>query len=116
MSDIKFMCKMRRGKQIEEWPGTITRLVNHGSHYEMQISSRSSITVIFGDSQRGGFCCIPDWKAGCELAGYTDIFWNLEHITAAMGRNNKVDAVTVAYAIAAAGHLLDESGQLPKAQ
>ncbi|MGE5631599.1 MAG: DUF6618 family protein [Caulobacteraceae bacterium] len=104
---------MRRGKSIEEWPATITKLINHGSHYEMQISSRSSITVIFGDTLRGGFCCIPGDNAGCELAGYNDLFWNLERITAAM--KNKVDAVTVAFAIAAVGKLLDENGQLSKA-
>lgn len=115
MNAIKFTCKMRKGKQIEEWPGTITMLINHGSHYEMRISSRSSITVIFGDSQRGGFCCVPDWKAGCDLAGFNDLFWNLERITTAM-KKDKVDAITVAYAIATVGKLLDEKGQLPKAQ
>jgi len=104
---------MRKGKNIEEWPATITRLINHGSHYEMQISSRSSIRVIFGDSQRGGFCCVPDWNAGCALAGYTDLRWNLERITKAM--KNKIDAVTVAFAIATVGKML-EDGQLPKAQ
>lgn len=113
MNAIKFMCKMRKGKSIEEWPATITRLTNHGSHYEMQISSRSSITVIFGESLSGGFCCVPDWKAGCALAGYNDLFWNFERITAAM--KNKVDATTVACAIAAVGKML-EDGQIPKAQ
>lgn len=114
MNAIKFTCKMRKGKQVEEWPATLTQLINHGSHYEMQISSRSSIRVIFGDSQRGGFCCVPDDKAGCALAGFNDLFWNLEHITAAM--KNKVDATTVAFAIAAVGKMLEEDDQLPKAQ
>ena len=61
----------------------------------------------------GGFCCVPDWNAGCYLAGFNDLNWNLEKITYAM--KNKVDAVTVAFAIAAVGKML-EDGQLPKAQ
>lgn len=116
MSAIKFMCKMRKGKQVEEWPATITRIADHGGYFEMHISSRSGIDVVFGGTQRGGFCCVPDWKAGCELAGYTDIFWNLERITASMKKNDKVDAVTVAYAIAAVGELLDGNGRLQIAQ
>ena len=106
MGNVEFTCKMKKRKEIEEWPAKITRIVNHGSHYEINISSRSSITVIFGESQRGGFCCIPDWKAGCHLAGFKDIHWNLEQLTAAL--KNKVDAVTVAFALAAVGKLLDE--------
>lgn len=113
MNAISFMCKMRKGKSIEEWRAKITKLINHGSHYEMQISSRSGITVIIGETQRGGFCCVPDYKAGCDLARFNDLRWNLERITAAI--KNKVDATTVAFAIAAVGKMLDD-GQIPKAQ
>lgn len=107
MVNNEFICRMKRRKEIEEWPAKITRIVNHGSHYEIKISSRSSITVIFGKSQQGGFCCIPDWKVGCHLAKLTDLHWNLERLTAAM-KKDKVDAVTVAYALAFMGKLLED--------
>lgn len=106
MKGLKFKCKLKKSKTVEEWPAEITRFVNHGSHYEITISSRSSINVIFGGTQNGGFCCIPDWKAGCELAGYEDINWNYERLQASM--KNKVDAITVAYALAAIGQTLNK--------
>lgn len=104
MKGLEFICRMKKGKGMEEWPARITRFMDHGSHFEMTVSSRSSINVIFGQTQNGGFCCVPDWGAGCELASYTDFTWNLEHLQAAM--KNKVDAVTVACALAAVGQTL----------
>lgn len=33
-------------------------------------------SVIFGRYVNGGFCSIPNWEVGCELATMEDIFWN----------------------------------------
>ena len=37
-------------------------------------------SVIFGKYVNGGFCFIPNWNVGCELAGFGDVFWNKESI------------------------------------
>lgn len=41
-------------------------------------------SVIFGEYVNGGFCCIPNWGVGCELAQFSDIFWNTESIGRAL--------------------------------
>ncbi len=41
-------------------------------------------SVIFGKYVNGGFCCIPNWGVGCELAQFSDIFWNTESIGRAL--------------------------------
>lgn len=84
---------------IEKWSGLIVNIINHGSHYEMRIESRSGIMVLFGESRSGYFACIPEWEAGCHLAHPSDVFWNTEQLANAMG--NKVDAITVACALKA---------------
>lgn len=37
-------------------------------------------SVIIGEYVNGGFCCIPNWNVGCELANLSDVFWNKESI------------------------------------
>lgn len=41
-------------------------------------------SVIFGKYINGGFCCIPNWETGCELAHFKDVFWNTESIGKAL--------------------------------
>lgn len=56
-------------------------------------------SVIFGRYVNGGFCSIPNWEVGCELATMEDIFWN----AGAIGRALKDDKAgkNIAEAIAA---------------
>ena len=83
---VVFLCKAGKGTHLEEtWQGVISFLWNFGSHYEMQIQSRSSITVLFGKTSRGYFASIPDWQAGCYLVDFKDLFWNTEQLVSIIG-------------------------------
>lgn len=93
-----FNCKLKTEVGTESWNGRITRLINHGSHYEIKIESRSGLTVMVGTTSLGNFACIPDWDAGCHLSSFDDIFWNEERLTKVLGT---VDGITVARALAA---------------
>lgn len=109
MNDIQFMCNMVKGQKVtDQWEGVIKSLRKHNGYFEMMIDSRSCIFVIFGEARNGGFCCIPDWKAGCELASYTDYGWNLDRLKDCM--KNKIDAITVARALYEVGVRLDGNG------
>ena len=57
---ISFECQMKTDRGTKRWKGMILRLLNHGSHFEIRIESRSGITVIFGKTSQGGFACMPD--------------------------------------------------------
>lgn len=96
---MEFECFMETEDGMETWRGLIVNLLNHGSHYEMRIESRSGIIVIFGESRGGYFACVPDWNAGCHLSHPSDLFWNTEQLVYAMG--NEVDGITVASALKA---------------
>ncbi len=94
---VVFLCKAGKDTRLEEtWQGVISFLWNFGSHYEMQIQSRSSITVLFGKTSRGYFTSIPDWQAGCYLVDFKDLFWNTEQLARIIG---EVDGITVAKAL-----------------
>ncbi|MDT3702944.1 MAG: hypothetical protein ROZ36_07850 [Thermincola sp.] len=95
-SPVQFHCYEKIGDCFESWPGTVTRLVNHGSHYEIYISSRSGFTFIVGKYINGGFISIPAFNVGSDLADYDDYFWNNEHLALIM---NRADAATVAEAL-----------------
>lgn len=56
-------------------------------------------SVIFGRYINGGFCSIPNWAAGCDLAGYDDIYWNAEALSRTL--KSKKAAWAIASAIAA---------------
>jgi hypothetical protein len=88
----------------ETWKGTVTSVINYGSHYEIKIQSRSSIIVLVGKTSLGTFACIPDFSAGCHLANLKDLFYSKEKLCEVM---NKVDGITVAYALAAIADKLD---------
>lgn len=63
--------------------------INHNGNY---------YSVIFGKYINGGFFSIPNWNCGGELAGFTDIFWNVESIHRSL-KKKKVARV-IAQAIA----------------
>ena len=55
-------------------------------------------SVIFGKYANGGFCSIPNWEAGCELADFGDVFWNFGSIGRALKKTKA--ARTISQAIA----------------
>jgi hypothetical protein len=87
-----FVCKHKK----ETWFGTIATFKKHGTHFEFLIQSRSSIMVIFGETSRGYFACMPDFNVGCHLVNLNDLFWNSEKLTEVLGT---VDGITVASAL-----------------
>ena len=91
-----FACEARVGRRTQRWNGTIVGFKKYGSHYEIRINSRSSITVVFGKTTLGGFACMPDFGAGCHLSDLKDRFWNTEQLIKVLG---KVDGITVGKAL-----------------
>lgn len=99
-----FDCARKKGKKIERWKGAILGLREYASHCEFRIESRSGIMVVFGKTVCGGFACMPDFGAGCHLAGLNDKFWNTEKLTEVIG---EVDGITVASALYALSDKID---------
>lgn len=93
---IQFCCRCRIGKRSQHWRGAITRLINYGSHYEINVDSRSGFTFFVGKCMSGSFISIPAFDAGSSLADYDDYCWNNERLASIM---NPVDATTVAEAL-----------------
>lgn len=71
----------------------------------MEVTARgSSFHVIFGSHSHGNYLCIPNWDVGCELADYSDVFWNTERLSRIISYS---DAITIATAIKEAGEILN---------
>ncbi len=92
---MEFECVWSNNKP-EKWKGNIISFIPHGSHYEINIQSRSFILVLFGKSSSGTFACMPDFNAGCYLSNLQDLFWNTEKLVNILGN---VDGITVATAL-----------------
>lgn len=97
-SPVEFHCHEKIGKRFQRWSGTVTRLINHGSYYEVYISSRSGFFFLVGKYINGHFISIPAYNVGSDLSDFGDYFWNNERLASIM---NKVDAATVAEALRA---------------
>jgi len=89
---MQFECQWKN----EKWSGRITNFTDYGTHYEINIQSRSSVHVLFGRTSLGGFACMPDFNAGCHLISPFDTFWNTERLSFVLGM---VDGITVAQAL-----------------
>lgn len=99
-----FECVNECKKKKETWTGSITSMINYGSHFEIKIESRSSIMVLLGKTTLGNFACMPDFGAGCHLAKLKDKFYSTEKLSNVMG---KIDGITVACALAAIADKVD---------
>lgn len=95
-SPIRFECYEEIDRCFQRWSGTVTHLINHGSHYEIYISSRCGFVFIVGEYLSGGFISIPSLNVGSDLADYGNYFWNKERLASTM---NKMDAATIAEAL-----------------
>ena len=75
--------------------------------YEAVVSAEGySFHILFGSQCNGNFLCIPDWHTGCELAGLTDVFWNVGSISGNDESFNYENATAVAYALKELGQLI----------
>lgn len=93
---VHFHCREKIGRKYEEWHGYVKNIRNYGSHYEIQIQSRSGFVFMIGKYINGAFISIPAFGVGCDISDYNDYFWNNEHLVSYM---NPVDAATVAEAL-----------------
>lgn len=91
-----FQCVNQTKKGKEIWTGSITSIINYGSHYEITINSRSGILVLLGKTSMGNFACMPDFGAGCHLGTLDDKFYSTEKLSNILG---KIDGITVASAL-----------------
>ncbi len=66
----------------------------------------SSFHIIFGKSNKGNYLCIPEWNVGCELASFSDSFWNQERLEQQL---SKTDAITIAIAIKEASQFISKN-------
>jgi hypothetical protein len=93
---LEINCKMGKATWVA-W--LIPRVVNHEEgYYEVRITGRGSeFRGVIGVCSYGRYLCIPNWGIGCELADFTDVFWNCERLSRYV---SYVDAITLAQAIA----------------
>ena len=95
---MKYKCKhtLESGKELC-WDSDLSFIDQHGSYIEFELSGKGSyFHAIIGPQENGHFICIPNWKVGCELGNYEDLFWNLEQLYQQL---TPIDSVTVANGI-----------------
>jgi len=64
------------------WNAKISLFKKTSDFYEAEISSRGTCFHLIAGHYRGGyFLCVPNHGFGCELAGFSDVFWNRERIS-----------------------------------
>jgi len=90
---LPFHCRKKIGRKYEEWGGYVKNIINHGSHYEIYVESRSNFVFIVGKYINGSFISIPSFGIGSDLSNYNDYFWNNERLSLFMSH---VDASTIA--------------------
>lgn len=102
---MKFKCVKSSGKRKITWTGEINKIKGVKENCEMEVTARDYyFHVIFGAHSYGNYVCIPNWNVGCELADYSDIFWNTERLSKII---STADAITIATAIKEAGQILN---------
>jgi hypothetical protein len=91
---LTYTCISHLGKRKTVWQGEIRMLSMSDNTYEVEITGRGTyFHVIVGEHQYGNYICIPNHEVGCELATYSDMFWNTECLSKHL---QEIDAVTVA--------------------
>ena len=87
----------------QSWQVHIRVLSIHDELYDLMISGRGhSFHAIVGTHAYGGFLCIPNFGIGCELAYFSDTFWNHESISRYL---HPLEAATLVAAIKHLPHL-----------
>ena len=76
---VKFHCREKISRKLEEWDGYVESIHNYGSHYEIQIESRSGFIFMVGNYVNGNFISIPAFGVGCEYAKGRKLIWIFLH-------------------------------------
>jgi len=94
---MEFTCTHKTEKKLTRWTGEITGCKGNEKQCEFELQSRGLYYhVIVGQHDYGHYVCVPNWDVGCELADYTDMFWNTERLSKQL---KIADAITIATAI-----------------
>jgi hypothetical protein len=105
---IHFRCSFQWDEDdCDDWDGIIKQITCFGNHYEILITSRSSIRLLLGKGSSGLFACLPEYHAGCNLSSLDDTFYNSDRLIYAM--ENLVDGTTVACALKELSNVLEFS-------
>ncbi len=101
---MEFKCVKSSGKRKVCWNGQINKISGVKENCEMEVTARGSyFHVIFGVHSNGNYLCIPNWDVGCDIADFSDLFWNTERLAKNL---NMIDAITIATALKEAGEIL----------
>lgn len=102
---MEFKCIKSSGKRKITWSGKINNIRGSKGNCEMEVSARGYFYhVIFGSHTYGNYVCVPNWNVGCELADYSDLFWNIEHLSRIISNQ---DAITIATAVREVSQILN---------
>lgn len=103
---MEFKCVKLSGRHKTTWTGQIYKIKGIRENCEMDVIARGShFHVIFGSHSSGNYLCIPNQNVGCELAHYSDIFWNCERLSRIIGYT---DAITIATAVKEVSQILND--------
>jgi hypothetical protein len=102
---MKFKCINSSGKRKVTWSGEINNIKSSKGNCEMEVTARGYFYhVIFGPHAYGNYLCVPNWNVGCELADYSDLFWNTERLSRIISNQ---DAITIATAVREVSQILN---------
>lgn len=94
---MEFVCYHKIDSKLKNWIAEITNCKGNEKQCEFEVQSRGSYYhVIIEKHDYGNYVCIPNWEVGCELADYSDTFWNTERLS---NHLRIADAVTIVTAI-----------------
>ena len=95
---LEYPCSCEANGKTINWRCTLAILDHTGPLVETEVTGKgSSFHLLVGPQENGHFACIPNWNIGCELASYSDTFWNREQLRELL---NPIDAETVVMGIA----------------
>jgi len=102
---MEFKCIKSSGTRKFTWSGEINNIKGSKGNCEMEVTARGYFYhVIFGSHAYGNYLCVPNWNVGCELADYSDLFWNTERLSRIISNQ---DAITIATAVKEANQILN---------
>lgn len=101
MYSHKYKCTDNKKISTASWYGEILTASFTKSMLEADVNSRGSyFQIIMGHYSKGNYLCVPNWNIGIELAGFNDHYWTLEKLTQKYPSLNRVDAISITYAVA----------------
>lgn len=99
--DITYTVQGLSDMRPTDWIGNI-HFIRLESPFEFLVTARgSSFHLIVARYCKGSYICIPNWNVGIDIAGLSDSFWNLEHLSDTYPDISLVDLLSITDALAA---------------